>query len=326
MYVFFKLGWWLVQRTCIPVRKTIADAGLLSCANLYLHSGSLRLDKIPPASVDDLSLPNFAASLYGEIKSPRERKYLKEDNRVRNELNFMFSALGIGTELLFHSKGAEADWRTACYWRWKSVSDCPFASYVWRPQGCKSMIRRARLKYFLFDLLLAWWQEEIGDNSWETETIDISTRRLNSVVASCKVSIRCITIKCDTHCWIIQRAIRRRIGSITRPQSLRTHLLFSAEPTERPSRTRCSSWTWRYLQFPMSFMSRSLSHLVQKFVWTCPLVNGTPPPHRCGHTATQIGKHVYVHGGKNKSGYLNDTYVFDTETVTWYRVPFNVRG
>ncbi|KAL7539125.1 hypothetical protein ACHAXR_009037 [Thalassiosira sp. AJA248-18] len=42
-------------------------------------------------------------------------------------------------------------------------------------------------------------------------------------------------------------------------------------------------------------------------------VNGKPPGRRAGHTATAVGRHVYVFGGSCGTDYLNDFFVLDTD-------------
>ncbi|KAL9181920.1 hypothetical protein ACHAXT_012263 [Thalassiosira profunda] len=42
-------------------------------------------------------------------------------------------------------------------------------------------------------------------------------------------------------------------------------------------------------------------------------VNGKPPGRRAGHTATAVGKHIYVFGGSCGTDYLNDFFVLDTD-------------
>lgn len=42
-------------------------------------------------------------------------------------------------------------------------------------------------------------------------------------------------------------------------------------------------------------------------------VNGKPPGRRAGHTATAVGRHIYVFGGSCGTDYLNDFFVLDTD-------------
>jgi len=42
-------------------------------------------------------------------------------------------------------------------------------------------------------------------------------------------------------------------------------------------------------------------------------VNGKPPGKRAGHTATAVGRHIYVFGGSCGTDYLNDFFVLDTD-------------
>ena len=43
------------------------------------------------------------------------------------------------------------------------------------------------------------------------------------------------------------------------------------------------------------------------------LVAGTPPGKRAGHTATSVGRHIYVFGGSCGTDYLSDLFVLDTD-------------
>lgn len=42
-------------------------------------------------------------------------------------------------------------------------------------------------------------------------------------------------------------------------------------------------------------------------------VNGKTPERRAGHTATAVGRHIYVFGGSCGNEYLNDFFVLDTD-------------
>ena len=51
---------------------------------------------------------------------------------------------------------------------------------------------------------------------------------------------------------------------------------------------------------------------------------------RAGHTATLVGKHIYILGGRNGNEFFNDLWVFDTEKEQWdllqAKVPFSPRA
>lgn len=75
-----------------------------------------------------------------------------------------------------------------------------------------------------------------------------------------------------------------------------------------------------------SFSSGSVPFVViASHTWICPSVRGEGPEAREGHTATLVGKRLFVFGGCGKSSdindeiYYNDIYVLNTGTVfyTW---------
>lgn len=51
---------------------------------------------------------------------------------------------------------------------------------------------------------------------------------------------------------------------------------------------------------------------------------------RAGHTATLVGKDIYVLGGRNGNEFFNDMWVFDTEAEQWKllqaKAPFSPRA
>ena len=60
--------------------------------------------------------------------------------------------------------------------------------------------------------------------------------------------------------------------------------------------------------------------------WTEVQSSGQKPSPRSGHSMTYIGSNIYLFGGCNESGMLNDLYLFDVETKTWHVMPMGSRG
>ncbi|KAK3745773.1 hypothetical protein QZH41_015961 [Actinostola sp. cb2023] len=55
--------------------------------------------------------------------------------------------------------------------------------------------------------------------------------------------------------------------------------------------------------------------------WSMATVTGSTPSPRSAATMAGVGKNVYVFGGLSReSGWLNDMYVFDTDTLQWNQV------
>jgi hypothetical protein len=65
--------------------------------------------------------------------------------------------------------------------------------------------------------------------------------------------------------------------------------------------------------------------VIASHTWKCPSVRGEGPEAREGHSATLVGKRLFVFGGCGKSSgineeiYYNDVYIFNTETFVWKR-------
>ncbi|KAH0938479.1 hypothetical protein HID58_005940 [Brassica napus] len=65
--------------------------------------------------------------------------------------------------------------------------------------------------------------------------------------------------------------------------------------------------------------------LLASHTWKCLEVRGEEPDAREAHSATLVGKHIFVFGGRGKvpglddEVYFNDLYILNTETITWQR-------
>ena len=61
----------------------------------------------------------------------------------------------------------------------------------------------------------------------------------------------------------------------------------------------------------------------ESWTWSQPITNGQSPTPRCGHTGTLVNKLFFIIGGVGDSqgatGELNDFYVLDTESWSWWR-------
>ncbi|CAM6124138.1 unnamed protein product [Calypogeia fissa] len=55
----------------------------------------------------------------------------------------------------------------------------------------------------------------------------------------------------------------------------------------------------------------------EKERWSTPCFSGDLPQARSGHSATVVGKKVYVFGGQGEDSALNDVHVLDTENGSW---------
>lgn len=55
--------------------------------------------------------------------------------------------------------------------------------------------------------------------------------------------------------------------------------------------------------------------------WTKLETSGQSPPPLCGHTATLIGRNLYLFGGRNERGSSTDLYVLDIDLKHWQKVP-----
>lgn len=69
---------------------------------------------------------------------------------------------------------------------------------------------------------------------------------------------------------------------------------------------------WRSQEGMYSHQSHSVNPNDEEMVASV-LVTGTPPGKRAGHTATAVGRHIYVFGGSCGTDYLNDFFVLDTD-------------
>lgn len=58
--------------------------------------------------------------------------------------------------------------------------------------------------------------------------------------------------------------------------------------------------------------------------WNKPLIKGSPPNQRWGHTSLNIGPYIYIFGGYDGSKMLNDVHILNTETLSW-ELPRNPR-
>jgi hypothetical protein len=56
---------------------------------------------------------------------------------------------------------------------------------------------------------------------------------------------------------------------------------------------------------------------INNFAWQKPFVLGQPPAPRSGHSASLIGRKIYIFGGLSQGTFLNDIHTFDTDTYEW---------
>lgn len=62
----------------------------------------------------------------------------------------------------------------------------------------------------------------------------------------------------------------------------------------------------------------------EEMEWHSPLVGGSPPCERSGHTASVIGNKIFVFGGYSYAGgeWLNDMHVLNTGRMKWRKISF----
>jgi hypothetical protein len=56
------------------------------------------------------------------------------------------------------------------------------------------------------------------------------------------------------------------------------------------------------------------------WAWSAPEVLGEPPSARAAHAAVAIGSRMFVFGGRDSSGRVNDTFALDAAPLSWSRV------
>ena len=60
------------------------------------------------------------------------------------------------------------------------------------------------------------------------------------------------------------------------------------------------------------------------WAWSAPEVLGEPPSARAAHAAAAVGSRLFVFGGRDSSGRVNDTFALDAAPLSWSRVAADV--
>jgi hypothetical protein len=61
--------------------------------------------------------------------------------------------------------------------------------------------------------------------------------------------------------------------------------------------------------------------------WSRPVIKGTPPSARWGHTSDYIGENkILIYGGHDGTKMLNDLHILDIESLTWTQIQAKGEG